>query len=565
MPWLIALDGGLSGRRFPLDATFLVGRGPYNHVVLDDVRISRQHAKISPEAGGHVVHDLNSANGTFVNDEPVQRLDLGHGDVVRFGPFRFRFENESDTDISISRMRRPPRAEELTRRGFEAPTKIVGAVDAAIALKPGLADLEDADRKLRTLYAFVQAISATLDTTELLDLIAKNLLDVFPPAAIAAVYMIDKDTQRMEPLRFVQRDGRPVPEELLVPLPHELNLQIVQRAQATLSAPMSLSFDDESTQPESTRKGRMKAGHEGVMMHAPLLHQKSVHGVLNVRARSGAAFSQSDLDLFTALAAHAALALESARMHKESLARERLAQDLVLAQQIQKSFLPSVLPTVEGFTFTADYEPAYSVGGDFYDVFFLAPDKLGVLIGDVSGKGVSAALLMARVSSDLREIMLLDHAPARALSVVNRRIVARGQHDIFVTAVCAIIDVQRRVVTLASAGHIPPYVRSQAAGVLQRIEGGVSAPLGLAADVVYEQIDLQLAPYDTLVLSTDGVIEATSERGIQFGFEGMEHSLQGGSSSPQELSDRLLAAIRAHVGAAPQYDDLTLVLCGVGG
>ncbi len=558
MPSLIALDGGLSGRRFPLDATFLVGRGPYNHVVIDDARISRQHAKIAPEAGGHVVHDLNSANGTFVNDDPVQRKELYPGDVVRFGPFRFRFEGDPDTDITISRLRRPARVEELTRRGFEAPTKIVGAVDAAIAQRPGLVDLEDADRKLRSLYGFVQAISATLDTTELLDLIAKNLLDVFPAAAIAAVYMPDKDTHRMEPLRFVQRDGRAVDEVMIAPLPHELHLQIVQRAQATLSAPMSLSFDDDA---DSQRRG----AHSGVMMHAPMLHQKSMHGVLNVRARSGAAFSQNDLDLFTALAAHAALALESAKMHKESLARERLAQDLVLAQTIQQSFLPSVLPHVDGITFAADYEPAYSVGGDFYDVFWLSPERIGVCVGDVSGKGVSAALLMARVSSDLRAAMLLEQGPARALQVVNRSVVARGQHDIFVTALCLAIDVRTKVVTLASAGHLPPFVRSQAEGKLIRIDGGVSPPLGLAEDIDFEQTDLALAPHDTLILSTDGVLEATSERGIQFGFEGMEQSLRLGTSAPQELCDRLLAAIRAHVGAAPQYDDLTLVLCGVGG
>jgi serine phosphatase RsbU (regulator of sigma subunit) len=557
MPSLIALDGALSGRRFPLDSTFLVGRGPYNHVVIDDARISRQHAKIAPESGGLVVHDLNSANGTFVNDEPVQRRELYPGDVVRFGPFRFRLEGDPDTDISIARVRRPMRPEELTRRGFEAPTKIVGAVDASIAHRPGLADLEDADRKLRTLYTFVQAISATLDTTELLDLVAKNLLDVFPAAAIAAVYMLDKDTHRMEPLRFVQRDGREVPDVMITPLPHELHLQIVQRGQATLSAPMSLSFDDET---ESQRRG----GHSGVMMHAPMLHQKNVHGVLNVRAKAGAAFSEADLDLFTALAAHAALALESAKMHKESLARERLAQDLVLAQQIQKSFLPSVLPRVAGLAFAADYEPAYSVGGDFYDVFWLSPERIGVVVGDVSGKGVSAALLMARVSSDLRAAMLLEQVPARALAVVNQSIVARGQHDIFVTAVCLSIDVRTKVVTVASAGHIPPYVRRQAEGAVIRIDGGASAPLGLAEQMDYEQIDVALAPFDTLVLSTDGVIEATSERGQQFGFEGMEQSLRAGSSAPQELCDRLLAAIRAHVGAAPQYDDLTLVLCGVG-
>src|SRR4051812_26756443 len=95
MAWLVAVDGDLVGRRFSLDAPCLVGRGPYNHVVLDDTRVSRQHAKVSPEPGGHVVYDLNSANGTFVNDVQVKRQKLTSNDVVRFGPFTFKFESEA--------------------------------------------------------------------------------------------------------------------------------------------------------------------------------------------------------------------------------------------------------------------------------------------------------------------------------------------------------------------------------------------------------------------------------------------------------------------------------------
>lgn len=554
MPWLVALDGGLSGRRFALDTTFLVGRGPYNHVVIDDVRISRQHAKISPEAGGVAVHDLNSANGTFVNDEQVQRRELYPGDVVRFGPFRFRFEGDPDTEISIARpTRRAPRVEELTRPGFEAPTKIVGAVDASMVLKPGLVELEDADRKLRTLYTFVHAISATLDQTELLDLIVKNLLDVYPAAQLAAIYMLDRETKRMEPMRLLMRDRRDVPEALVQPMPPELQFEIVQKGRATLSAPMSLSFEEES--PTAA----------GLLMHAPMLHGSGVLGVLNVRAREGSAFAQSDLDLFTALSVHAALALTSARMHQESLARERLAQDLMLAQQIQKSFLPIALPVLEGITFAADYEPAYTIGGDFYDVFWQAPGRIGVIVGDVSGKGVSAALLMARVSSDLRAAMLREHGdPATALDIVNKSICGRGQHDIFVTAICLSIDVASRVVSLASAGHLPPYVRRARERDVVRIEDGASMPLGLFEDVVYRVVTVQLSPADVLVLCTDGVIEATSERNVQFGFEGMEQCLRASSAKPSDVCDRMLAAIRAHVGAAPQYDDLTLVVCGMG-
>src|SRR3954447_10105166 len=171
MAWLLAVDGDLSGRRFPLDSPCLVGRGPYNHIVLDDTRISRQHAKISPEAGGHVVYDLNSANGTYVNDVQVKRQKLAAADVVRFGPFTFKFEAELER-TGPHRAQERKFVEVLTQVGAEPPAKILETLDASLSTNPGLVplnELEDADRKLRTLYAFMQAISATLDVGDLLE------------------------------------------------------------------------------------------------------------------------------------------------------------------------------------------------------------------------------------------------------------------------------------------------------------------------------------------------------------------------------------------------------------
>ncbi len=551
MAWLVALDGGLAGKKFPLEATFLVGRGPFNHVVLDDVRISRQHAKISPEAGGHVVYDLNSANGTFVNDDPVTRHRLAAGDLVRFGPFRFRFESDPDTDMRPRYKRRT--SEELTRPGFDPPTKIVGEADAQVPrtliMTGGLADLEQADRRLRTLFGFVQSIGTTLDTAELLDRISEGLLDAFPSGTLSVVYLLDSVTDTMDPKRVKARDKRVVPSP---PLPAELYMDLVQRGKAVLSAPMSVAFDDEEAS-------------SGLAMHAPMVFRGRVVGVLNVRCDPGSGFTQGDLDLLTAIASHAALAHESSQLHQASLAQQRMQHDLNLAQQIQKSFLPSSLPTPTELSFVAEYRPAYSVGGDFYDVFWQGRDRIGCVIGDVSGKGVAAALLMARVSSDLRTAMLTERGPAAALSRVNRELVARGQHDIFVTVVALSIDVPKRTITFANAGHLPPYIRRREEGELVRVEDATSCPLGLFDVIEYEQAELRLLSGDTLVLTTDGVQEATSERGEQFGFGRVESSLAHGSSSPHEISSRLLGALRTHVGAAPQYDDLTLLVCGAKG
>ncbi len=551
MACLVGSGGALDGRRFPLEAPCLVGRGPYNHVVLDDTRVSRQHAKVSPESGGHVLYDLNSANGTFVNDVQVKRHRLTPNDLVRVGAFTFKFEADADAD-------RPARArvEEATRPGFEVPSRILDSLDVSAvapisdAPRGGLVALEEADRKLRTLYSFMQSIATTLDTTELVDRILSNLVAVFPVAETVAIYLRDGATGKMEPRGVLRRDGRPTPT---LALPQQIREEVVRKGKAILSAPLTLARQDA---PPSG----------GLSMHAPLMYRDVAHGVLHVRGgdRGGPPFAQADLDLLTGVAAQAALALSNARMHQESLRQQRLEQDLVLAEQIQKSFLPRTLPSVPGLEFVTEYRPAYSVGGDFYDVFWMGPGRIGIAIGDVSGKGVSAALLMARVSSDLRAAALAEHEPAAALERVNRAVLERHQPDIFVTAIFLILDVRTRRVVLSNAGHLPPFIRRRCTGELERIDRGTGTAIGIFDDVVFEQAELTLDVGDAMVLCTDGVLEATDVQGRQFGFDRLEKSLSAGSSTHAgDIAARLQRDLRLHVGDASQYDDLTLVVCGV--
>jgi serine phosphatase RsbU (regulator of sigma subunit)/pSer/pThr/pTyr-binding forkhead associated (FHA) protein len=550
MAWLVAIDGELAGRRFSLDAPCLVGRGPYNHVVLDDTRISRQHAKISPEPGGHVVYDLNSANGTFVNEVQVKRQKLSPADVVRFGPFTFRFESEALDNTGPLKV--PKFHEVHTQVGAEPPSKIIDSLDASLATNPGvahdLAELEDADRKLRTLYAFMQSIATTLEQGELFDRILRNLLELFPAAEACAVYLREPTTGMMEPRKVMRRDAGPPSLSTLPGLFHE---EVVQKGRAILSAPLS---------PGAKGQG-------GTSMHAPMIFGNDVQGVLHVRGgeRALISFAQSDLDLLTGLASQAAMALQNARMHAESLKQQRLQQDLLLAEQIQKSFLPRQLPSVEGIEFITEYRPAYSVGGDFYDLFWLDHERVGVFIGDVSGKGVSAALLMARISSDLRVAALAEPSPARAISRVNQAVLERKQHDIFVTGIYLTLDVKSKTLMLANAGHLPPFIRRKTRGELVRVEGGSGTAIGIFDEAVYEETRIELGPGDTLVLCTDGVLEATDELGEQFGFERLELSLSSGASRPKDVADRLQRDLREHVGDAPQYDDVTLIVLGVTG
>jgi len=557
--FLVAVDGHLIGRRFPLDAPCLVGRGPYNHVVLDDTRISRQHAKVSPEAGGHIVYDLNSANGTYVNDAPVKRQKLTSNDIVRFGPFAFRFESKAVAVERPSQVPAPKFMEVNTLVGHEPAPSIVESLDVSASspglLPVGLTELEDAERKLRTLYSLMNALSSTLDAEELLDRLLRHLLDIFPSADTAMVYIRDPASGSMMPRKVLTRDDQPIAAYTLA---GQYEQEVVGKGRAVLSQPTG-------TMPVQRLSPRNKTPLQGLAMHAPMISGEGAHGVLHVRGPDGAetGFTQADLDLLSSVASQAAMALQNARSHQESLKQQRLQQDLQLAEQIQKSFLPQQLPAVQGIEFVAEYRPAYSVGGDFYDVFWLDQQRLGVFVGDVSGKGVSAALLMARISSDLRVAALAEPDPAAALRRVNRIVLERRQHDIFVTGVYLTLDTRTRELVIANAGHIPPYVRRRGDGVIERLDQAAGTPIGAFEEAEYETARVTLQPGDSFILTTDGVLEATSARGEQFGFERMEVAISHGSSRAHDVVARLLRDVRAHVGDAQPYDDLTLIAFGV--
>jgi len=196
-------------------------------------------------------------------------------------------------------------------------------------------------------------------------------------------------------------------------------------------------------------------------------------------------------------------------------------------------------------------------------VFWLDKTRLGMFIGDVAGKGVAAALLMARISSDLRVAALAEEMPLKVLERVNQAMLEREQHDIFVTGVYLTLDIASRTGMLANAGHLPAFIRRAAEGVVEQIGEGLGTAIGFFRDVRYGQVEFQLGKGDTLVLCTDGILEAADADGELFGTERFRACLARGFSRPSEVAARLRADVRAHVGDAPQSDDQTLMICGV--
>jgi serine phosphatase RsbU (regulator of sigma subunit) len=552
MAWLVALDPLMQGRRFSLDAPVLIGRGPINHIVIDDPRISRQHAKVAPEDGGHMIYDLNSANGTFVNSVPVKRHRLQPRDTVHVGPFRFSFE---ESISGVLRMPEPPafsgRTEMRTVHGLDAPTRIVDSMDAIAVAAPGammrLSELEETDRKLRTLLAFMQNVSSTLEGGPLIDLIVHNLFEVFAKADTVALFLRDAPDMTFSPRAAMRRDHT---SAAVAPLSTQVAAEVVQKGRAILTSPIT------------AREPTAGPSAAGFTMHAPMIYRGAVEGVIEVAGPMGAGpvFTQRDMDLLAGAAALAAMALQNARVHVESLKQQRVQQDLLLAREIQQSFLPRQLPVAPNTEIVTEYRPAFSVGGDFYDIFWLNERKLCLFVGDVAGKGVSAALLMARISSDLRVAALHEDEPARVLELVNQSMIARGQHDIFTTVVCLTLDVHTGAVLLANAGHVPPLLRRGRDGSVEQVLGGAGTAIGFFDGEEFPQARFELETGDALLMCTDGVLEATNPQGDPFGFDRLQVSMTGGAPGATDLAQRVLMDLSLHVRDAPQYDDITLTV-----
>jgi len=267
------------------------------------------------------------------------------------------------------------------------------------------------------------------------------------------------------------------------------------------------------------------------------------------------------------VASQASVALENARMHEDMVARERIKRDMQLAKDVQLSFLPRSLPTVESYEFFAHYEPALEVGGDYYGFIPLPRDRMVVTVGDVAGKGVPAALLMASLSSDARFCTVTEPEPATAISKLNDLLVkTAGSMDRFVTLCAIILDYKQHKAVIVNAGHMTPLVYRHATGKLEDSTNNdvVGLPLGVAEGYPYEAAEVSLGPGDCLVTFSDGVSEAMDKNNTQFGLERIQSAVKQSNApmNSKAIGERIVKAVKLFSAGRSQHDDITLVCFG---
>jgi len=319
-----------------------------------------------------------------------------------------------------------------------------------------------------------------------------------------------------------------------------------------------LTSDAQSDKWLANRASVIGLGLRSVMCVPVSLKERNL-GVIYVDNRLQAGiFTRADLDLLASIGSSAAAAIENARLYAVAIEKGRMERELQVARELQESLLPLTTPTVTGWDFAAHWTPAREVSGDFYD-FLVKGDKLGVLIADVSDKGMAAALFMALSRSILRATLSADFTPAEAISRANKLITADSRGGMFVTLFYGEIDLASGELIYVNAGHNPPLLhRAGAQECIQLSRTGML--VGAIEEAEYQQQTIVVGSGDALLLYTDGLVESESREGAAFGEERMRKALLEHTNLPAaESLAKMLKAVNDFTGATAPFDDITAI------
>ena len=570
--------GSIPGQILELDgARMVLGRHPSCQIVLDNAAVSRQHAQFLESHGQYYLEDLRSRNSTLLNGAPVAgRRALNSGDQITVCDVEFSFHlqmpsvetpepicrdqsvgtspNDSRANVDADKMTNTP-AMSLYALG-QAPaddssdvSSIISTLDARtgsslrLNIKP--------EGKLRAILGISDAIGHTLDLDTILDKVLDGLFRVFAQADEGFILLNDSERNKLlvKATKFRQGDN-----EGSVRVSMTIVKQVMQQQKAILSA--DAVEDSRFKLSESLVQLKIRS-----MMCAPL-HGKddTALGVIQIDTKDiGRQFSQDDLDLLVSVASQASMAIENGRLHAELIKQRDLKRELEFATQVQLGFLPDQPPESPGYEFADFYEAALRVGGDFFDYIVLPDGRVAITLGDVAGKGVPAALLMARLFSSARLYLLTRPTVAGAMTGLNAEIASSGLGHRFVTCVMIILDPQKHEMIIANAGHMAPLLRSSGGDVTAIGHEKSGMPVGVIPDQEFQQCTISLDDGDAIIIFTDGITEAANPQGDMYGTQRLIGFIDSGPEEMEPLVKGIITDVEVFCAGRPQRDDTCVV------
>ncbi|GAB4141793.1 MAG: SpoIIE family protein phosphatase [Planctomycetaceae bacterium] len=582
MAFLTVIEGGYPGQILELtENRVVIGRHPSSDIVLDKASVSRHHAQILQSHGRFYLEDLRSRNHTYLNGEKIKkRRELNEADRLKICDMVFEFhlhrpqnpQSESVTS-SLAQVRpvspAPPQGiprpenwpeslvfDDNIEDSASGTSSIISTLNAKsashlrIEVKPEV--------KLRAILDISNALGHTLNLDDVLQRTLDGIFTIFPQADEGFVLLRDFEKNKLVVQATKSRianDNDSV----------RVCMTVIRQALADGNAILShdAQGDTRFDVSESLSKLQIRS-----MMCVPLVNtQDETLGVIQINTKNlKQQFSQEDLDVLVSVASQVTLAVENARLHDSLLKQRDLERDLEreraemdLAVQVQLDFLPKEPPEVPGYRFYDFYEAALHVGGDYFDYIALPDGRMAVTLGDVAGKGVPAALLMAKLSSSARFYLLTQPSISDAVSQLNSELASSGLGHRFVTFVVMVIDPETHQATIANAGHLPPLLRSKDGSTRELANEVAGVPLGVLRDQKYNTTTIPLEPGDVVTLYTDGITEAMNPQEQVYGRERLRLQIEQTSQAGPEILSAILRDVEKFTDGRSQSDDICLV------
>ncbi|MDO4549993.1 MAG: SpoIIE family protein phosphatase [Planctomycetia bacterium] len=550
MALLRLIKGFSPGKTFLLgENAVTLGRSHECEILLEVPSVSRKHARIFYRGGKHFLEDLGSRNGTLVNNIPIhETVELHNRDRIQVCSIIISFmedghENDSE-DSTDFQAQMVDDVEDSQQSSYMATFDMFKNHN-----QMGMTTVK-AEDKLKALIAIGRHLGEVVTLEEVLLHILESLFDIFPQADRGIIVLRDPVTGRLQPKALKQRN----PDNEEVRLSRTILQNVISSGHAILSA--DAANDSRFDMAVSIVSSPIRS-----MMCAPLIGiDGTAIGVLQLDASTTMRkFTANDLELLASVANQAAIAVQNAQLMERAMEEASLRRELSVAHTVQQGLLPAARPFLNGFEFFDYYAPAKMLGGDYYDYVPLGNGNLACTLADVSGKGISASLLMAKLSAENRYNLALNTELSDAIFYLNNTFCDQRWDDRFVTLVTAILQPLSGEVKIVNAGHVPPIIvkKDGTVQVKDDIIGGL--PVGVIENSEYEEVTLTLEPGDSLFMFTDGVTDAINEKAEMFGLNRVLYCWSTPFTSIQQQGMALIRDIQRFVGTVPNADDICVL------
>jgi phosphoserine phosphatase RsbU/P len=511
-----------------------LGRASDCTVPIRDRFLSRRHAELSLVGGTWLVNDAGSANGTFLNGSRiVGATPLRPGDRITLGDTEIVF-SPAELSTDPGRLKVDQRTHQAT---ISIPVQSLADIDT---------QRRSSAERLQVVNALALELIEDRPMEQLFEFILDRVMNLLDPSR-AAIALIADDRLSFSSVRLRRRSAADATE---LTISRTLLKEVIDEKRV-------LSFVDVS---EDERLGRaMSIINQSIRsaICAPLIVGEAVLGVLYADyVLTEASITEEEVRLMGQIARFAAVKLETTRLREEAYAKHRMEEDLKTAYTIQSRLLPSAPPAIPGYTFAAMSHPCRTVSGDYYD-YVIRDGRLWFAIADVSGKGITAALVMASFATAFNIFSQRVESPAELLAAINATLAPKTSPTKFVTAVIGVLDAESGRVQFTNAGHVPPVLVTR---------DGVSSlrstdlVVGLFGNAIYRTQELTLEPGDALLLVTDGVTEAEDAQEQELGTAAVESLAATLHGQPAALVARSVEdAVVSHAAGTPAGDDVTIV------